>query len=161
MAGLSASCTEFSLVRRVITRDAALGGEDFDAVSREEFLRRRDAGEFCVSWEAHGLHYGIPDQVRIRISKGEQMLVNLSRNVLGLVAESFPGFEVLNVTASAETLESRLAGRARETREEIARRLSRTVKPFPPALTVHTIHNDGLLEDAVAMALDVLQPVRA
>lgn len=161
MAGLSASCTEFNLVRRVITRDASLGGEDFDAVSEDAFLQRRDAGAFCVSWEAHGLHYGIPDEVRIQVSKGEQMLVNLSRNVLGLVAERFPNFEVLNVTASPETLERRLSGRARETREEIARRLSRTVKPFPSHLTVHTIHNDGLLEDAVTAALDVLQPVRA
>lgn len=161
MAGLGAACTEFSLVRRVITREAELGGEDYDAVSEEEFQRRKEAGDFCVSWQAHGLHYGIPDAVRIRVSKGEQMLVNLSRNVLSIVAESFPGFEVLNVTASPETLERRLAGRGRETRAEIARRLSRTVKPFPSHLTVHTIHNDGLLEDAVVTALDLLQPVRA
>ncbi|MEO0943730.1 MAG: phosphonate metabolism protein/1,5-bisphosphokinase (PRPP-forming) PhnN [Pseudomonadota bacterium] len=161
MAGLGAAFTEFSLVRRVITRDASLGGEYYDAVGEEAFLRMKDEGAFCVSWEAHGLHYGIPDEVRIRVSKGEQMLVNLSRNVLALVAERFPGFEVLNVTASPETLQKRLAGRGRESREEIARRLSRTVKPFPAHLKVHTIHNDGLLQDAVTTALELLHPVRA
>ncbi len=161
MAGLSSACTEFTLVRRVITRDAMLGGEDFEAVDMAEFERRRDAGAFCVYWEAHGLSYGIPDDVRFRIGKGEQMLVNLSRNVLGLVAEVFPRFEVLNVTASPETLARRLAGRARETQDEIARRLSRRVNPFPQGLTVHSIHNDGLLEDAVLTAMAALQPVRA
>lgn len=161
MAGLSHAFTEFELVRRVITRDGTLGGEDFEAATPDEFQRRAAAGDFCVHWEAHGLLYGIPDAVRFRIGKGEQMLVNLSRNVLTQVAEVFPNFEVLNITASPETLAKRLQGRGRETRDEIARRLARSVKPFPTGLAVHTIHNDGLLEDAVSEALRLLQPVRA
>ncbi len=160
MLGLTSTCTEFGLVRRVITRDASLGGEDFDAVSVNDFERLRDAGAFCVHWEAHGLHYGIPDEVRLSVAKGEQRLVNLSRNVLHLVSDVFPQFEVLNVTASPETLAARLDGRGRETREDIARRLARVVNPFPERLVVHTIHNDGLLEDAVSAALACLQPVR-
>lgn len=161
MAGLSATCTEFGLVRRVITREAHLGGEDYDAVSEAEFARMEADGAFCLSWQAHGLYYGIPDAVRLSIAKGEQMLVNLSRTVLPLVGDVFPHFEVINVTASPETLAARLEGRGRESREEIARRLSRSVAAFPEDLTVHTVHNDGLLEDAVTMALELLQPVRA
>ncbi len=161
MAGLSSACTEITPVRRVITREATLGGEDFAAVTKDEFERMREAGAFCVHWQAHGLHYGVPDDVRLSIAKGEQMLVNLSRNVLYLVAEVFPRFEVLNVTANPETVARRLEDRGRETRENILRRLARVVKPFPTELTVHTIHNDGLLEDAVTAALQCLQPVRA
>lgn len=161
MAGLSATYTEFGLVRRVITRDAGLGGEDFEGVTPEAFERLVKEHAFCVHWEAHGLRYGIPDDIRLKIAKGEQMLVNLSRNVLSLVAEVFPRFEVLNVTASPDVLARRLEGRGRETREEIARRLSRVVKPFPEGLTVHNVSNDGKLEDAVISALEQLHPVRA
>ena len=160
MAGIGSTRAEFTLVRRVVTRSAGQGGEDYEAVSNEEFRRRREAGAFCIHWEAHGLSYGIPDEVRIRVGEGEQMLVNLSRNVLGAVAEVFPHFEVLSVTASPETLSKRLAGRAREPQGEIARRLNRTVQPFSDTLTVHSIRNEGHLEDAVTAALTALQPVR-
>src|SRR3546814_17277525 len=46
--------------RRVITRDGNAGGEDPDAVSQREFEELDRAGRFAVSWQAPGLHYGIP-----------------------------------------------------------------------------------------------------
>lgn len=160
MTGLRQACPAFQLVRRVITRDASLGGEDFDAVSEATFARMVAEGAFCVHWDAHGLRYGIPDEVHLRIAEGEEMLVNLSRDVLSQFAAVFPTFEVLSVTARPETLAARIQGRGRETQDEIARRLARPAKPFFDGLSVHEIDNDGALENAVAAALSVLQPER-
>lgn len=161
MRALSDSCPEFGIVRRAITRPADLGGEDYQAVSEDEFERRRAAGDFCIDWRAHGLRYGIPDAVRLQVGKGEQLLVNLSRDVLVDVSTVFPRFSVLNITASPETLASRLAGRGRETAEDITRRLERASRPLPKGLSIFTVSNDDRLEDTVDDALALLHPVRA
>ena len=120
----------------------------------------RDAGAFCIHWRAHGLSYGIPDEVRLRVGKGEQLLVNLSRAVLEDVAAKFPRFAVLNVTASAKVLATRLALRGRETPEEIEARLARS-SDLPEGLPIVTIENDGPIEKTVDAALSLLHPLRA
>lgn len=160
MQGLVALRPHFALVRRVITRAPELGGEDFEALSEARFAEMRDAGAFCVHWQAHGLSYGIPDAVRLRIGKGEQLLVNLSRDVLAQVARVFPAFTVLNVTASRATLEARLAARGRESEADIARRLGRAERALPTGLDLLTLANDGSLEDTVDAAIALLQPER-
>jgi len=160
MTALFQSRPEFKCVRRVITRDADLGGEDYIAVDPAQFAEMQDAGAFCLSWEAHGLSYGIPMETLKDVEAGADRLCNLSRKVLGVADKVFPQLVVLNVTARPSTLARRLAGRGRETKEEIAARLSRTVT-LPEGLEVATIHNDGLLGQAVEQALAALQPVRA
>lgn len=161
MRALANASPDFELVRRTITRAPDLGGEDFDAVTEEDFEARRRAGHFCIHWRAHGLRYGIPDQIRLRVGKGEQLLVNLSRDVLVDVATVFPCFAVLNVIASDQTLAARLSSRGRETDEDIARRLARAGRALPDGLTIYTVSNDGAIEDAMDEALALLHPVRA
>lgn len=161
MAGMLAARPELMIARRVITRADGLGGEDYEAVTEAEFARREAAGEFCVAWRAHGLHYGIPSRVLLDVAAGREVLVNLSRSVLSEVNALTPGFLVLNVTARQETLAARLAGRGRESEAEIAKRLSRPTPVFPETVTVVDIPNDGDLSDTVARALRCLQPVRA
>ncbi len=64
IAGALARRPDLRLVRRVITRPAAAGGEDFDGVTEAEFTARLKRGDFALHWQAHGLRYGIPaDQV--------------------------------------------------------------------------------------------------
>ena len=60
MAALVEADPAWMLARRVITRPSEAGGEDFEGVSEEAFRARDAAGEFLLSWEAHGLHYGVP-----------------------------------------------------------------------------------------------------
>ena len=161
MRALADASPDLALVRRVITRAPELGGEDYEAVNDAEFEARRLSGAFCIHWRAHGLRYGIPDSIRLRVGKGEQLLVNLSRDVLVDVATAFPRFAVLSVTAADETLAARLTQRGRETSDEIVKRLERARRPLPIELTVYSVSNDGALEDAVDEALALLHPVRA
>ncbi len=161
MAGMAAARPGLHLVRRVITRDPSAGGEPCEAVTEAEFAARRAAGAFCLHWQAHGLHYGIPQAVRARVAGGEVALVNLSRGVLSEARAAFPQLAVLNVTARPETLAARLAGRGRESVAEIALRLARADKPLPEGVVAIRIANDGPLEETVARTLRVLFPVSA
>ncbi|MCE0506438.1 phosphonate metabolism protein/1,5-bisphosphokinase (PRPP-forming) PhnN [Roseivivax sp. GX 12232] len=160
MAGLAAADPRFRLVRRVITREAGLGGEDFEPVSEATFAARQAAGAFCLSWHAHGLSYGIPAATRAEVAAGETRLANLSRLVLPEAATCFPGLEVLHITARPETLARRLAGRGRESLEEIAARQARAALPLPKGLPVTEIANDGPLTQTVARALSALTRAR-
>lgn len=161
MAGMIAAQPHLARVRRVITRAADAGGEDYEPVTEARFEQMRDAGAFCLSWQAHGLHYGIPEAVRAQVASGRTLLVNLSRGILPEAKRQFPTLLILNITAPVEVLDERLAGRGRESREEIARRLARASFALPDGLDAVTLTNDGPLDDTVARALSLIYPVRA
>lgn len=158
MRGLARADRKLSLVRRTITRTAGAEGEEFDSVTEEEFERRRQAGAFCLDWQAHGLLYGIPDSTRLRVRAGERLIANLSRGALADAAAAFPELTILHVVAAPDRLAARLAGRRRESSQEIAHRLSRAERRLPSGFPILTIQNDGSLEDAVSTALALLQP---
>ena len=159
MAGLHGAIPDLHLVRRVITRAPDLGGEDYDAVSVSQFEALVEDGAFAVHWRAHGLHYGIPITVKYQLGKGTDCLVNFSRKALAQATEIFPGLVVLNITAKPETLALRLAARARETKEEISKRLAQADKPLPAGLKVIDLANDGPLSQTIARGAALLQPV--
>lgn len=161
MAALAAAHPQISLARRVITRPASAGGEDFDGIGEAEFLARDVAGEFALSWSAHGLHYAIPDTVDAPLAAGRDVLANLSRSVLTQAKVRFAQCEVLHLTASREILEQRLVARGRESVEEITRRLDRTAGALPAGMTTYEIDNSGPLLLTVQAVMAALYPVRA
>ncbi|MEY8830373.1 phosphonate metabolism protein/1,5-bisphosphokinase (PRPP-forming) PhnN [Sedimentitalea sp. XS_ASV28] len=160
MSGIAAAKPAFRLVRRVITRAPGLGGEDYDAVTGSEFAKMARNGAFCVNWQAHGLHYGVPADVLADVRSGVTCIANLSRTALVQADGIFPRLRVLNMTASPSVLRQRLIARGRESEDEIDRRLIQAAKPLPDGLDVIEICNDGSLEHTVDMALAALQPVR-
>ncbi|MBZ8119918.1 phosphonate metabolism protein/1,5-bisphosphokinase (PRPP-forming) PhnN [Roseovarius sp. LXJ103] len=159
MVGLQSVMPSVHLVRRVITRAPELSGEDYDAVSESQFDALVEEGAFAVHWRAHGLHYGIPITVKYQLGKDTDCLVNFSRKALTQAAGIFPRLVVLNITAKPETLAHRLAARARETEEEISKRLAQADKPLPSGLKVINLANDGPLSQTIARGAVLLQPV--
>ncbi|MCA1777207.1 MAG: phosphonate metabolism protein/1,5-bisphosphokinase (PRPP-forming) PhnN, partial [Loktanella sp.] len=109
--------------RRVITRPAAAGGEDFEGVSAAEFARRRAAGDFAIDWRAHGLCYAIPAVIDADLAAGRDVAFNGSRAALAQAVARYPALRVLLVTAPAGVLARRLAARGREDAGRIAARL--------------------------------------
>lgn len=140
----------FRFVRRVITRPHEAGGEDHEAVSQETFARR----SFALQWRAHGLFYGIPDDVAADLARGSTVVANVSRGVIESAAARFPA-QVIEVTAPPEILAHRLAARGRETADDIARRLARDV-PIPAHVPVHRIVNDRTAQEAAAAFVSLL-----
>lgn len=159
MEAVAASDPSYVLARRVITRPSEAGGEEFEGVSADIFEARRSAGEFVLSWSAHGLWYGVPRGIEAELEGGRTVLVNLSRAVLLEAQATFPDLQVISLTAPPEVLAARLAGRGREAAEDQQRRLLRGSLPLPDGLRhVHVIDNSGALDDTVAAVRAALQP---
>lgn len=157
IAGIIDQSPDMRRVTRTITRAPGLGGEDYVAVTPEEFDAALQNGAFCLHWQAHGLSYGIPEDVLGDVQNGVQRIANLSRRVLSVAQHKFPRFDVLNITADPDILRARLAARGREDAADIAARIARASDPIAPCVPVITICNDGPLQETVHRALDALR----
>lgn len=157
MGGICAAAPDLHRVKRVITRAPELGGEDYQAVSVDEFDTMAANGAFAVHWGAHDLRYGIPTEIKQKVASGTNCLANFSRKALSDAAAIFPHFLVLNITATPDTLAKRLAARGRETDDQIAKRLAQAVKSLPDDLDVVNLSNDGPLAETVASACELLK----
>ena len=148
------------LARRVVSRPEAPETEDFESVTPEVFEARRAAGDFVLDWQAHGLSYGIPANVRDALAEGRSVVANLSRGVIDAARARFEPFRVVVVTADKSVLATRLAARGRESAEEVAARLNRSVYPSPTGTDVCWVDNGSVLDEGVAAFLAALpQPV--
>lgn len=139
----------FHFVRRVITRTADGSTEDHDTLSLMAFERAEADGAFALSWEAHGLRYGLPASVDRHISAGDTVVANLSRKAIPVMRTCYRNVSVVAVVASKATLSARLIARGRESAEEVAARLSRSTETdIGVSGAFATIANDGTIEEA-------------
>ncbi len=160
LAAAARARPDLVVVRRVITRPEAAGGEPYEGVSAAEFADRAARGDFALTWGAHGLRYGIPAAIDAELAAGRDVAFNGSRAVLAEAAARYPGLVVVHVTAPVPVLAARLAARGREGVEEIAARLARAPFALPPGLTVRRVDNSGTPEAGAAAFLAALQPER-
>jgi ribose 1,5-bisphosphokinase len=135
-------------VRRAITRPPDAGGEAHDAIDAAGFQARHAAGAFAVSWDAHGLSYGIPRETVDQLADGMTLVANGSRSALPAFAKSYAQLKVVLITARPDILAARLAARGRESTEAIARRLARATPEIVVAADTVIIDNSGALEEA-------------
>ena len=142
--------------RRAITRPAAAGGEDHEAVSPEAFAAREAGSGFFVTWRAHGLAYGLPGCIPATLESGRHVVVNVSRSILAEVVERVSPTVAIEVAAPPELRARRLADRAREDEADAARRLVREGAPLPDGVAVRRVVNDGTPEDGVARFIEAL-----
>jgi phosphonate metabolism protein PhnN/1,5-bisphosphokinase (PRPP-forming) len=136
--------TRFRFVRRVITRPVDAGGEAHEAVTPADFAMRR----FALRWHAHGIDYGIPEDIVADLRDGRIVVASVSR---GVIAEAASRYDVrmIVVTAPAGILAARLMARGREDAADIGRRLARDV-PLPAGVATETVMNDATVEEGVA-----------
>ncbi len=62
--------SRLEFVRRVITRPSDVASEDHDTLADAAFVEAQADGAFAVSWEAHGLRYGLPVDVDWSVASG-------------------------------------------------------------------------------------------
>jgi ribose 1,5-bisphosphokinase len=149
----------FVFPRRVVTRQAVAALEDHDSVTPAEFALQEANGAYALSWEAHGLRYGLPAEISDEIAAGRIVVMNGSRAMVGIARQKFPGTQVVLVEATPEVRTQRLAGRGRETAAEVAARLSREVDiAIPNAVQVD---NSGTVADGTARFLAALLAIAA
>ena len=149
----------FVFVRRVITRPAEAGGEEHLPCGAEAFAAQESAGAFALSWQAHGLSYGIPASVHDEIDRGRIVIVNLSRKAISEAEEQFLRLAIIEISAPVAVLAQRLAARGRETEAEIAGRLSREAPLTARHAPVHRISNDRAVNIVAAEFIALLREI--
>jgi phosphonate metabolism protein PhnN/1,5-bisphosphokinase (PRPP-forming) len=140
----------FRFVRRVITRPAGAGREAHQAVTEVEFASLH----FALSWQAHGLRYGIPADIEADLAAGHVVVASVSRTVIADATQRFP-VRVIEITAPPDLLATRLAERGREATSDMAARLARSIA-LPPGIPVETVVNDATIERGAARLVAVL-----
>jgi ribose 1,5-bisphosphokinase len=141
---------------RYITRPAGQDPENHICLSQAEFLLRREKGLFALSWESHGLYYGIGREIEEWMAKGFRVVVNGSREYLPVATGRYPGLVSILIEARPDILQQRLETRGREQGQDLESRLKR--QPFwqEPAEGLLRVTNNGLLEDAGRALKDIL-----
>jgi len=134
---------QVDFVRRVITRPCDGQTEVHDSLSDAAFAEAQADGAFALSWEAHGLCYGLPSDIDMAIENGHVAVANLSRGALPALRERYANVAVVEVTADPEILAARLAGRGRESREEVLARLARTIACDTTGPNAIALENSG------------------
>ncbi|MFJ4143803.1 phosphonate metabolism protein/1,5-bisphosphokinase (PRPP-forming) PhnN [Pseudomonas sp. NPDC089734] len=141
------------IVRRVITRSAEAVGEAAQAVSVEQFETLREQGAFALSWQANGLHYGIPKEIDQWLLEGHHVLVNGSRAHLSQAQLRYPNLLAVLLTVDQQVLRQRLVARGRESIPEIEARLERNASFAVEVLagnpSVFLLDNSGDLQQTV------------
>ncbi|HEV7810483.1 MAG TPA: guanylate kinase [Candidatus Limnocylindrales bacterium] len=102
-------------------RPGEVDGVDYHFVSRDEFLRIRDARGFLEANEVHGNWYGSPrDQVRAALAVGKDAILKIDVQGAQIVKEQVTQALLIFVTPpTLETLFQRLRSRATETADEL------------------------------------------
>ena len=147
----------YVFARRVITRPAGSRGEDHESATEEEFARRFALGNFLISWNAHGLRYGLPASLMEALEHGQNVIANGSRAVIAELAERVPRLVVVEVVAPPELLAARIAGRGRETGAAIDQRVARNVEQWPSSVKTVTVRNDGTVAVGIERFLAALE----
>ena len=149
--------TDVYFPRRYITRAHSAGGEDHIEVSHAGFSQMRKTDQFCLHWQAHDLHYGLPAHIECRLAEGQTVIVNGSRSVLNIARQKFSHLHIAHVIASEESLRKRLTKRGRENAEDIERRIRRSTDFTLFGDDVTVINNSGSLDHAIDQLITLSQ----
>ncbi|MEY4214082.1 MAG: hypothetical protein RL458_2308, partial [Pseudomonadota bacterium] len=100
--------------------------------------------------------YGLPATLRGDLAAGRHVIANGSRGMAAVLAPRVPRLVVIEIDAPAELIAARLAARGRESADDISRRLARPRAPYPAALKVVQVMNDGDLPTGAIRLLDAI-----
>jgi guanylate kinase len=108
-------------------REGEIDGVDYHFLSREEFARRRAAGEFleCCEVYSQGDWYGtLRGEVAPSLAAGKWVVLEIDvQGTLAVLAHYPQAVTIFLTPASPEDLQRRLKGRGTEGPEALARRL--------------------------------------
>jgi ribose 1,5-bisphosphokinase len=141
--------------RRVVTRESS-PSEDNVMLTLDAFKQAAARDGYVIHWEAHGHCYGIPRTIDDDLRAGRSVVVNVSRAVVPALRATYAHVVVVAVTAPAEVLARRLAGRGRPSDGNLGERLHRSVDGAaidPEVIIV----NVGAAEDHTAELLAVIR----
>ncbi len=133
-------------------------GVDYHFLTRDEFLRRREAGEFVESATYGGHLYGtLRSEIDRLFAQGRHAVLDIEIEGARQIRKSFPNsLHVFVLPPSAEVLVQRLAGRKTEASEVVRARVARAAEELGAVAEYdYAIVNDDLVL-AVAQVAAIL-----
>ncbi len=139
-------------------REGEREGVDYHFVSREEFVRRRGAGDFLESAEYGGNLYGtLRSEIERIFARGRHAVLDIEIEGARQIRRSFPNsLHLFVLPPSADVLVGRLVGRNTEPPEVVRRRITRAADELEAVNEYdYVIVNDNLVV-AVAQVAAIL-----
>lgn len=120
--------TELAYSISATTRSPRAGevdGKNYYFLTREEFERRIEAGDFLEYANVYGNYYGTPlGEIEKRLSAGEDILLEIdTQGALNVMEKCPDALFIFLLPPSIAELERRIKGRGTETAESLAKRL--------------------------------------
>lgn len=143
------------------TRNPRVGetdGVSYYFVSKEDFLRKIEAGGLLEYAEVYGNYYGTPKQPVIeKLAAGIDVILEIDMQGALKVKENYPdGVFIFILPPSMTELRKRLTGRGTETAEAIEMRLGETLKELSYIDKYDYCVVNGQLEEAVNRVKSIL-----
>ena len=139
-------------------REGERDGVDYHFISREEFLRRREAGEFLESATYGGHLYGtLRSEIERLFARGRHAVLDIEIEGARQIRRTFPNsLHLFVLPPSAEVLVGRLVGRNTEPPEVLRERVRRAAEELEAVAEYdYAIVNDDLVV-AVAQVAAIL-----
>ena len=139
-------------------RNGETEGASYYFVSKEEFLRKIEAGGLLEHAEVYGNYYGTPKQPVIeKLAAGIDVILEIDMQGALKVKENYPdGVFIFILPPSMSELRKRLTGRGTETAEAIEMRLGETLKEISYIDKYDYCVVNGKLEEAVNRVKSIL-----
>ena len=139
-------------------RNGESEGVSYYFVSKEDFLRKIEAGGLLEHAEVYGNYYGIPKQPVIeKLAAGIDVILEIDMQGALKVKENYPdGVFIFILPPSMSELRKRLTGRGTETAEAIDMRLGETLKELSYIDKYDYCVVNGKLEEAVNRVKSIL-----
>ena len=150
--GYSVSCTTRT------PRGGEKDGVDYYFLSRDEFQRRRAAGDFAESAEVHGNMYGtLRSEIGRVLSTGRHVIMDIDVQGARQMREAFPAsVTVFVLPPSGEVLLDRLRARKTESPEQLVARLHSALQELRAIEEYEYVVVNDDLEHAVQQVSAVL-----
>ena len=139
--GYSVSCTTRA------PRPGEVEGRDYYFLSRAEFERKRDRGEFAESAQVHGNMYGtLRSEVERVLGHGKHVIMDIDVQGAQQFTRAFPmSVTIFVLPPSADVLLERLRQRQTESKDELVRRLQSALQELQAVdLYQYIVVNDDL-----------------
>ena len=141
-------------------RPGEVDGREYHFITREEFMRRADAGMMLEWAEYVGNFYGTPrEEVEQILASGRNVVLEIEVEGALQVKASVPDAVLIMIGApDFDVIESRLRGRGTNTEEDIIRRLNRAREELSLMGEFHYLvtNHHGQSDRAAAEILDIV-----
>jgi guanylate kinase len=164
--GYSVSCTTRA------PRPREVDGKDYYFLTRDEFVKRRLAGDFAESAEVHGNLYGtLRSEIARVLGKGQHVIMDIDVQGARQIREAFPSsVTVFVLPPSGEVLLERLRKRKTESPQQLVSRLNsalqelRAVEEYEYVVVNddldHAIQSVGAILDAEVLSRERVSGLR-